>query len=57
MKIIKNSGNDRVVDALRESLVSHSALDVTSSAFSLFAFGEAWQISLKQRVLENVRNL
>jgi hypothetical protein len=44
MKLIKNSGNDRVVDALRESLVSHSALDVASSAFSLLAFGEVWKL-------------
>ena len=28
MKLIKNSGNDRVVDALRQSLVPHSSLDV-----------------------------
>jgi hypothetical protein len=57
MKLMKNSGNDRVVDALRESLGSHSALDVASSAFSLFAFGEVWKLSLKQRGLENARSL
>ena len=40
MKLIKNSGNDRVVDALREVLGTESSLDVASPAFSLFAFAE-----------------
>lgn len=40
MKLIKNSGSDRVVDELRKCLVGGSTLDVASPAFSLFAFGE-----------------
>ena len=40
MRLIKNSGNDRVVDELRRRLVPQGALDVASPAFSLFAFGE-----------------
>jgi len=40
MKLIKNSGDDRVVDALRSSLAALSTLDVASPAFSAFAYGE-----------------
>ena len=40
MKLIKNSGDDRVVDALRSSLATLSTLDVASPAFSAFAYGE-----------------
>jgi len=40
MKLIKNSGNDRVVDELRKNLTPSSDLDIASPAFSLFAFGE-----------------
>ena len=40
MKLIRNSGNDRVVDELRKTLVAGGALDVASPAFSLFAFAE-----------------
>src|SRR5271165_7105384 len=40
MKLIKNSGDDRVVDALRSSLAAESTLDVASPAFSIFAYGE-----------------
>ena len=40
MKLIKNSGSDRVVDELRKCLIGGSTLDVASPAFSLFAFGE-----------------
>ena len=40
MKLIKNSGNDRVIDELRQSLGTQSTLDIASSTFSLFAFGE-----------------
>lgn len=40
MRIIKNSGNDRVIDELRECLLPHSALDIASPTFSLFAFSE-----------------
>jgi SNF2 family DNA or RNA helicase len=40
MQLIKNSGNDRILDALRKVLASHSSLDIASPAFSLFAFAE-----------------
>ena len=40
MKLIKNSGNDRVVDELRECLGPQSTLDIASPQFSLFAFAE-----------------
>ena len=41
MKLIKNSGSDRVVDELRKCLAGGATLlDVASPAFSLFAFSE-----------------
>jgi hypothetical protein len=40
MKLIKNTGNDRVVDELRTCLVPQSNLDIASPSFSLFAFAE-----------------
>ncbi len=40
MKLIKNTGNDRVVDELRACLTPRSSLDIASSAFSLFAYAE-----------------
>ena len=40
MRLIKNSGSDRVVDELRQVLVPQGSLDIASPAFSLFAFGE-----------------
>lgn len=40
MRLIKNSGNDRVIDELRNSLHPESALDIATPAFSLFAFAE-----------------
>lgn len=40
MKLIKNTGNERVIDELREALVPSSSLDVASPAFSIFAFAE-----------------
>jgi len=40
MRLIKNSGNDRVVDELRSSRAPGAALDIASPSFSLFAFGE-----------------
>jgi len=40
MRLIGNSGNDRVVDALRKVLPSAGRLDVASSEFSLFAYSE-----------------
>ena len=40
MKLIKNTGSDRVIDELRQALASESALALASPAFSLFAFAE-----------------
>lgn len=40
MKLIKNSGNDKVLDVLRASLGSAEAIDIASPAFSLAAFAE-----------------
>jgi SNF2 family DNA or RNA helicase len=44
MKIIKNSGNERVIDELRKCLVAQSTLDIASPSFSLFAFGEVREL-------------
>ena len=40
MKLIKNTGSDRVIDELRRTLAPPSSLDLASPAFSLFAFEE-----------------
>ena len=40
MKLIKNTGSDRVIDELRQALVPPSSLALASPAFSLFAFAE-----------------
>ena len=40
VRLIKNTGNDRVVDELRTCLTPQSTLDVASPLFSLFAFAE-----------------
>lgn len=40
MRLIKNTGNDRVIDELRQTLANQAALDLASPAFSLFAFAE-----------------
>jgi hypothetical protein len=40
MKLIKNTGNDRVMDALRNGLSATSKLDIATPAFSVFAFAE-----------------
>ncbi|MBF4483173.1 helicase-related protein [Dehalococcoides mccartyi] len=40
MKLIKNTGSDRVIDELRQILASKSSLDLASPSFSLFAFAE-----------------
>jgi len=40
MKLIKNTGSDRVIDELRHALTPPSSLDLASPAFSLFAFSE-----------------
>lgn len=40
MRLIKNSGSDRVIDELRNCLQGASSLDFASPSFSLFAFSE-----------------
>lgn len=51
MKIIKNSGTDRVIEELRKSLDPHSRLDLVTSDFSLFAFSEVQnQLSKIKRI-------
>ena len=52
MKLIKNTGNDRVIDELRQILSSRSTLDLATPYFSLFAFAEFRNILEK---LENCR--
>ncbi|MBX7122581.1 MAG: DEAD/DEAH box helicase family protein [Opitutaceae bacterium] len=40
MKLLRNTGNDRVIDHLKLALESGSSLDAASSGFSLFGFAE-----------------
>ena len=40
MRLIRNSGADRVVDELRRCITAHGVLDVATPALSLFAFAE-----------------
>jgi hypothetical protein len=40
MKLIRNTGSDRVIDELRQALIPPASLDLASPAFSLFAFNE-----------------
>jgi hypothetical protein len=40
MRIVKNTGTDRVIDELRTALAPRAGLDVGSPEFSLFAFAE-----------------
>lgn len=47
MRLIKNSGSDRVIDELRQRLVPQGVLDIASPAFSLFAFGEIQELLSK----------
>jgi hypothetical protein len=47
MKLIKNSGSDRVIDELRRSLMQKGNLDVASPAFSLFAFAELQELLVR----------
>jgi len=50
MKLISNSGSDRVVDVLRQALPQAARLDMASPEFSLFAFAELRELlaTLKQ---------
>lgn len=47
MKLIRNSGNERVIDELKKCLVGRDRLDIASPAFSLFAFGEVRELVYK----------
>jgi len=40
MKLVRNTGSERVIDFLRTSLTAEQELDVVTSAFSVFAFAE-----------------
>jgi len=40
MKLIRNTGADRVADELRRTLLPHSSIDMASPEFSLFAYAE-----------------
>jgi hypothetical protein len=40
MKLITNSGNDRVIDHLQSSMENASRIDMATSELSVFAFGE-----------------
>lgn len=44
MRIVRNSGSDRVVDALHNALASADRLDIASPALSLFAFAELQEL-------------
>jgi SNF2 family DNA or RNA helicase len=43
MKILMNSGNERVIDVLKASLKRGSSVDLATNDVSLFAFGELYQ--------------
>ena len=43
MKLIRNTGTDRVIDLLRPQLTPGRRLDVVTPSFSLFAFSEMRQ--------------
>lgn len=47
MRLIKNTGNDRVIDQLKANLTRSGTIDAASSAFSLFAFAELRDVLLK----------
>ena len=48
VKLIKNTGDNRVIDEIRAALGPRTTLDIASPAFSVFAFGEA------KSLLENI---
>ena len=43
MKLVRNTGTDRVIDLLRPELTAGRQLDVVTPTFSLFAFSEMLQ--------------
>jgi hypothetical protein len=44
VKLIKNTGDNRVIDEIRAALDSQSTLDIATPALSLFAFGEVREL-------------
>ncbi|MBN8992428.1 MAG: DEAD/DEAH box helicase family protein [Rhizobiales bacterium] len=44
MRLVQNTGNDRVIDLLRGWLVPGSSVDVMSPAFSIFAYAEVREL-------------
>src|SRR5438552_19182 len=50
MKLLKNRGNERVLDILNSILAPGCSLDVATSEFSLFAFAE-----LRELLRKNIR--
>ncbi|MHC4892561.1 MAG: helicase-related protein [Planctomycetota bacterium] len=52
MRIVNNTGNDRVLDLVRPQLAKDSCLDLVTPAWSLFAFAE---LRDELRRLQNVR--
>jgi hypothetical protein len=40
VRLIKNTGGDRVIDEVRSAVGLQSTLDLATSALSLFAFGD-----------------
>lgn len=49
MKIVRNAGDERVLDLARPEITSGGELDVVSPAFSLFAFGDLEEDLFKVR--------
>jgi len=47
MKLLRNSGNERVIDRLREWLVPGASVDLMSPSLSLYAFAEARELLAK----------
>ncbi|MGI8915943.1 MAG: helicase-related protein, partial [Chloroflexota bacterium] len=44
MRLINNSGADRVLDELRQCITARSTLDIATPAFSLFAYAELFDL-------------
>jgi hypothetical protein len=44
MKLIRNSGNERVIDRLREWLAQGASIDLMSPTFSIHAFAEVREL-------------
>ena len=40
MKIIRNTGTERVIDVIRPGLLENASLDLVTPSFSVFAFAE-----------------